>query len=119
MSKQNIADDMSLELRLSSRKSSANAPSGGGGGGGGSGGVGEWSCPSPDFRLTNASPQRMSSVSDATRSLYERANTGMEELLRYLKVMRVMMIVVVVVVVVMMMMMIMMMMMMRRRRRRK
>ncbi|XP_076443988.1 neuronal acetylcholine receptor subunit alpha-10-like [Babylonia areolata] len=68
-------DNMSLEVRCSSRKSSSNA--------------GEWSAPqNAEFRLASASPQRMSAGSDVTKmSLYERANSGMEELLRYLKVM--------------------------------
>lgn len=66
-------DDISLELKISSRKNSTNA-------------LGDRPTPSPDFRLASASPQRLSVNSDATRlTLYERASTGMEELLKYLK----------------------------------
>lgn len=67
-------ENLSLDVRSPSRKSSFN--------------VGDWgpSCPSPDLRLANASPQRLSSGSESIRlSVYERASTGMEDLLRYLK----------------------------------
>ncbi|KAL8587493.1 hypothetical protein ACOMHN_000899 [Nucella lapillus] len=69
-------DNMSVEVRRSSGKSSSNA--------------GDWnsSPQNAEFRLASASPQRMSAGSDVTKmSLYERANSGMEELLRYLKLM--------------------------------
>ncbi|KAK7492530.1 hypothetical protein BaRGS_00016196 [Batillaria attramentaria] len=66
-------DNLSLDIRSPSRKSSSNMGD-------------NWTSHSPEFLLASSSPQRLSSGSDAMRvSLYERANSGMEELLKYLK----------------------------------
>ena len=66
------ADD-NLSLEVPSGKSSSN--------------TGDWNPTSHDFRLASSSAQRLSAASDTTKmTLYERANTGMEELIKYLKV---------------------------------